>query len=152
MKLLSTAMAVFVAIFGLFFFPFPSEYLARGLLDVAGLKPHPGYLSMAQVGVHSGLSLLVGFGIAFVVFRAMGVGIHVDALVAYRRWLRRGLMGVGAYLVLVPILFVLSAIPYGGGAVPGWTWLILLVSWLSLGYGLIRTLFQELKAVRSATA
>jgi hypothetical protein len=148
MKLLSTAMAVFIAIFGLFFFPFPGKFLARGVLYVVGLEPHPSYLFMAQVGV----SLLIGFGITFVVFRAMGVGIHVGALVAHRSWLQRGLIGVAAFLVLVPILFVLSAIPYGGGAAPGWTWLILLVSWLSLGYGLIRTLFQELKAVRSAKA
>jgi len=33
---------------------------------------------------------------------------------------------------------------------PAWTVLILLASWIALGYGLFRTLFQELKVVKQA--
>ncbi|WP_411879898.1 hypothetical protein [Polaromonas sp. YR568] len=150
MKLLITALMVFVAVFGVFFFPFPSRYLAQGLLNIAGLQPYPGYVSTAWFCVQWVLSLAVGFGAACVVLRAMDVAPYASSLLAHRRWLTRGLIGTGAYCALVPITFVLSAIPYGGGRVPGWTLLVLIASWLLLGYGLFRTLFQELKTVKRA--
>jgi hypothetical protein len=151
-KLLTTALAVFVAIFGVFFFPIETKYVVRNLLAASGMEPHPGNVFLAQLVLHGGLLLLIGFGVASVALRALDVSSHIEALGAHRRWLRRGLLGVGAYLVAVPVLFVLSAIPYGGGAAPGWTWVILLASWISLGYGLFLTLFRELKSAKTSNA
>lgn len=111
MTLLTAALAAFVAVFGLFFFPFPSALLARALLDASGVAPEPGYVNVARMMVHGALSFLVGLGVAFVLFRALDVRSHAKALVKYRRWLRVGLMVMGIYLLAVPMLLVASSLP-----------------------------------------
>lgn len=138
MTLLTIALAVLLAQL------FPLHFIIFEAFNISFSIPSlPGPRYMLDIILNYGPSLVIA---RWLLYR-VGVPPVADKLTYGHRWIKIGIRLFLLYLILAFAGFLMSAVPYGGGAVPRVLSLVLVAAKALLFFGLVQSLVVELPKI-----